>query len=143
MHQKHQFREQLYAIVGQTASTTKADDTPMSIITLWGIEDAKTYHTYVVSDYKNSAAWSYITAHPDLGFIVKFAAGRLKTDSQINADSMPLIQDQLATTLELKQVCHQLWAEANIKTTKKVKPTQDEILAQFAIMEVMIKGIFE
>ena len=139
----HQFRDQLYAIVGQTAATTKANDTPMTIITMWGIEDAKTYHTYVVSDYKNSSAWAYITTHPDLGFIVKFANGRLTNESQINADGFPMIQDQLATTFDLKQVCHQLWAEANIKTTKKPKPTQDEILAQFAIMETMIKGIFE
>lgn len=138
-----QFQDQYYAIVGQASGFSRFDGSAMTTITMWGLDDRKTYTTYVVNNYKNSVMWSYITKNPNQGFLVKFPAGRLSKELQIDADSMPSIQDQLTSTFEMKQVCQRIWDELAPNKNRRVKPTQQEVIAQAEKLSAMVKDLFE
>lgn len=115
----------------------------MTTITLWGVEDRLVYTTYIVDDYKNASQWNYITRNATRGYLVKFPNGKLSKSLQINADCQPIIEDETADTFELKQVCQRIWDETSPNPKRKVKPTKDEVLAQVARMEQMVKDLFE
>ena len=138
-----EFKDQYYAIVGQTQGFSRFDGSAMTTITMWGLDDRKTYTTYVVNNYKNSVMWSYITKNPNMGFLVKFPHGKLSKELQIDADSMPSIQDQLASTFELKQVCQRIWDEQAPNKNRRVKPTQQEVLAQAEKFVEMARELFD
>jgi hypothetical protein len=138
-----EFTDQYYAIVGQVAGYSKRDGSPLSTITMWGVDDGQTYHTYIVKHYKNSVNWDYITRNPTQGFLVKFANGTLKRELQVSGDSIPIIQDQLATTFELKRICQQIWTERDPHRQRRVKPTQAEVLAQAEKFVQMARDLFD
>lgn len=136
------FKDQFYAVVAQHRGYSTRDGSAMTTITLWGIDDGKTYTTYVVDDYRNSQNWGYITRNPDHGFLVKFLNGRLSKEQQINADSIPQIQDKLESVQAIKDVCRKIWNEENTATTKS-KVTKEDVLAQAEKLSVMVKDLFE
>jgi hypothetical protein len=136
------FKDQFYAVVAQHRGYSNRDGSAMTTITLWGIDDGKTYTTYVVDDYRNSQNWGFITRNPDNGFLVKFLNGKLSKELQINADSIPQIQDKLESVQAMKDVCRKIWNEENTATTKS-KVTKEDVLAQAEKLSVMLKDLFE
>ncbi len=131
------FINQQYAVVDQYKSISRTDG-PMTTVNMRGVDDNKHYHTYVVHRYRNARQWQTITDNPGTGHIITFEAGRLSKPNQIDADSTPVIVVS-APTVDIHAVVDELHG---IKP-KKHKPTQDEVMAQFARMETMIKDLFE
>jgi hypothetical protein len=136
------FKDQFYAVVAQHRGYSNRDGSAMTTITMWGVEDGLTYTTYVVDDYRNSQNWGYIVRNPDRGFLIKFFNGKLSKELQINADSVPQLQDQLESAQALKDVCRKVWAEQNTPTTKS-KVTKEQVLAQADKLAEMVKDLFE
>ena len=136
------FKDQFYAVVAQHRGYSNRDGSAMTTITLWGIDDGKTYTTYVVDDYRNSQNWGFITRNLDNGFLVKFLNGRLSKELQINADSIPQIQDKLESVQSMKDVCRKIWNEENTPTTKS-KVTKEDVLEQAEKLAHMVKDLFE
>jgi hypothetical protein len=136
-----EFINQYYAVVAQHKGYSRRDGSAMTTITMWGVEDGKTYTTYIVDSYHNSQNWGYITRNPEFGFLIKFHNGRLSKELQINADSIPQIQDQVESSQALKDVCRKIWTEQNTPTTKS-KVTKEEVLAQAEKLASMVKDLF-
>jgi hypothetical protein len=130
------FINQQYAIVDQFKSISRLAG-PMTTVNMRGINDNKHYHTYVVNQYRNAKYWSTILDNPGMGHIVVFANGQLSKSNQIDADSMPVIIAS-ASTIDI----HAIVDELHGVKPKHRKPTKDEVLAQFAQMETMIKDLF-
>jgi len=131
------FINQQYAIVDQFKSISPKDG-PMTTVNMRGVNDNKHYHTYVVNRYRNAKAWSEITQNPGTGHIVTFSNGQLSKANQIDADSVPVIIVS-ASTVDIHAVVDELHG---IKP-KRRKPTEAEVLAQFAKMESMMKDLFQ
>jgi hypothetical protein len=131
------FINQQYAIVGQVKSISRGDG-PMTTVNMRGVQDNKHYHTYVVYKYRNRRHWQDIIDNPGQGHIVTFSNGALNKPGQIDADSVPEIAIS-APTVDIHAVVDELHG---IKP-KRRKPTQDEVMAQFARMETMMKDLFE
>ena len=136
------FKDQFYAVVAQHRGYSNRDGSAMTTITMWGVEDGLTYSTYVVDTFRNSQNWGYITRNPDRGFLIKFFNGKLTKELQINADSVPQLQDQIESTQELKNVCRKVWTEQNT-VTKKSKVTKEQVLEQAEKLAAMVKDLFE
>jgi len=131
------FINQQYAIVGQVRSISRTDGA-MTTINMRGVADNRHYHTYVVYKYRNRRHWQEIIDNPAQGHIVTFSNGALSKPGQIDADSVPAIE-ATASTLDIHAVVDELHG---IKP-KRRKPTQDEVLAQFAKLENMVQDLFE
>lgn len=131
------FVNQQYAIVDQIKSISRTDG-PMTTVNMRGVNDNKHYHTYVVNRYRNAKHWAAVTNTPGVGYIVTFDNGRLSRAGQIDADSVPVIVIS-AATIDIRAVVDELHG---IKP-KKYKPTREEVMAQFAKMESLVKDLFE
>jgi hypothetical protein len=124
-----EFIDQYYAIVAQHKGYSNRDGSAMTTITMWGLDDGKTYTTYIVDSYRNAQNWGYITRNPEYGFMIKFFNGRYSKDLQINADSIPQLQEQTESPGALKDVFRRIWAERGTPTTKS-KVTRDQLIAE-------------
>jgi hypothetical protein len=131
------FINQQYAIVDQHRSVSPKDGA-MTTVNMRGVNDNKHYHTYVVNKYRNAKHWLTITSEPGQGHIVTFSNGQLSKPGQIDADSVPTIIVS-APTVDIHAVVDELHG---IKP-KRRKPTEAEVLAQFAKMETMMKDLFQ
>ena len=85
---------QEYIIVNQShgvSKSAKSLDQPMVTILFKGVDDKKTYPTYIIEGFKNIKQWEDILLRPYEKLRVRFDPGWLKPNGAIDADSHPYI----------------------------------------------------
>lgn len=114
--------KQLYAVVNQKSGLSQVTGRPYTTITLVGLQDRAEYVTYVDTANHNCKNWTHIVNHPRHGYILdSLSTVTRKGKAVINADSDPIIKEEVTDQdqlyIDIKKAWAELDREKNIKSS--------------------------